>query len=158
MADLLAPRLDPRAVAWHEAEISRPSLGRWLAQVDTADQPIALRLLECMRVQGWARLMRDWRLLHQRLCGDPAADGFVVERCSDIDSTRAFACKGGDLISVAHRKANRLPTTCFRNIEALRASPPAQGCGGRWRLSTTPSAPAQSSRSPSWRAPLPTAS
>lgn len=126
MSDPLALRLDQLAEAWNEAEISRPSLGRWLDQFEADDQAIALKLLECMQVHGWARLIRECRLLHQRLCVDLAEDGFEVERCSDIDFTRAFVCKSGDLISYVYRKANRLPTTCFRNIEALHAAPPAQ--------------------------------
>ncbi|MFM8526217.1 MAG: hypothetical protein ACKOCM_11450, partial [Cyanobacteriota bacterium] len=121
----LNERLDVLSEAWNEAEIARPSLGRWLAQFDAADQPIALRLLECMQMHGWARLIRECRLLHQRLCVDLAEDGFDVERCSDIDFTRAFVCKSGDLISYLYRKANRLPVTCFHNIEGLQASPPS---------------------------------
>jgi hypothetical protein len=120
----LNERLDVLSEAWNEAEIARPSLGRWLAQFDAADQPIALRLLECMQMHGWARLIRECRLLHQRLCIDLAEDGFDVERCSDIDFTRAFVCKSGDLISYLYRKANRLPVTCFHNIEGLQAAPP----------------------------------
>ena len=123
----LQTRLDGLAEAWNEAEISRPSLGRWMAQFPEADQAIALRLLECMQVHGWARLIRECRLLHERLCADLAEDGFDVERCSDIDFTRAFTCKSGDLVSYVYRKANRLPVTCFHNVEALYAAPPAAG-------------------------------
>jgi hypothetical protein len=123
--DGLSSRLDCLAEAWNEAEIARPSLGRWLDQFVQEDQAIALRLLECMQMHGWARLIRECRLLHERLCVDLAEDGFDVERCSDITFTRAFVCKSGDLISYLYRKANRLPVTCFHNIEALQASPPA---------------------------------
>jgi hypothetical protein len=125
MRDPLTSRLDELAEAWNEAEIARPSLGRWLEQFAPEDQPIAMRLLECMQMHGWARLMRECRLLHQRLCVDLAEDGFDVERCSDIDFSRAFVCKSGDLISYIYRKANRLPVTCFHNIEGMQASPPA---------------------------------
>ncbi|MFM7652610.1 MAG: hypothetical protein ACKO5M_06790, partial [Vulcanococcus sp.] len=115
MSAHLTSRLDELAEAWNEAEIARPSLGRWLEQFAPEDQPIALRLLECMQMHGWARLIRECRLLHQRLCVDLAEDGFDVERCSDIDFSRAFVCKSGDLISYLYRKANRLPVTCFHN-------------------------------------------
>lgn len=125
MRNPLAHRLDGLAETWNEAEITRPSLGRWIEQFDAGDQPIALRLLECMQMHGWARLIRECRLLHERLCVDLAEDGFDVERCSDIDFTRAFVCKSGDLISYLYRKANRLPVTCFHNIEGLQANPPA---------------------------------
>jgi len=124
LSSRLSARLDQLAEAWNEAEIARPSLGRWIAQFAEADQAIALRLLECMQVHGWARLIRECRLLHERLCIDLAEDGFDVERCSDIDFTRAFVCKSGDLVSYVYRKANRLPVTCFRNIEGLQATPP----------------------------------
>ena len=125
MRDPLATRLDALADAWNEAEIARPSLGRWIEQFQLEDQAIALRLLECMQMHGWARLIRECRLLHERLCIDLAEDGFDVERCSDIDFTRAFVCKSGDLISYLYRKANRLPVTCFHNIEGLQAAPPS---------------------------------
>jgi len=124
MSAHLASRLDDLAEAWNEAEIARPSLGRWIEQFDAADQPIAVRLLECMQMHGWARLIRECRLLHERLCVDLAEDGFDVERCSDIDFSRAFVCKSGDLISYLYRKANRLPVTCFHNIEGLQNAPP----------------------------------
>ena len=124
MSSQLNARLDQLAEAWNEAEIARPSLGRWIEQFAEADQAIALRLLECMQVHGWARLIRECRLLHERLCIDLAEDGFDVERCSDIDFTRAFVCKSGDLVSYVYRKANRLPVTCFQNIEGLQANPP----------------------------------
>jgi hypothetical protein len=38
-----------------------------------------------MQMHGWARLLREFRLPHGRLCVDLAEDGFDVERCSDID-------------------------------------------------------------------------
>lgn len=121
-AHQLEGQLDQLAEAWNEAEIARPSLDRWIGQFAASDQPIALRLLQCMQVHGWARLIRECRVLHQRLCVDLAQDGFDVERCSDIDFSRAFTCKSGDLIAYVYRKANRLPVTCFHNIEALQSS------------------------------------
>ena len=127
MGEPLRQRLNRLADAWNEAEISRPSLDRWLEQFPDSEHEIALRLLECIEVHGWPRLIRECRLLHQRLCRDLAEDGFDVERCSDIDFSRAFVCKSGDLVSYVYRKANRLPVTCFHNIEALHATPPPPG-------------------------------
>ena len=120
----LQNRLDYLADAWNEAEISRLSLGRWIEQFQPEEQSIALKLLDCIEVHGWARLIRECRLLHSRICLDLKDDGFDVERFSDIDFSRAFVCKSGDLIAYVYRKANRLPVTYFHNIEALQASPP----------------------------------
>ena len=52
-------RLDRLALHWNEAEIPRPSLDRWLAQFEADDQGIALRLLECIEMHSWARLLRN---------------------------------------------------------------------------------------------------
>ena len=123
----LARHLDQLAEAWNEAEISRPSLSRWLEQFAAEERPIALRLLDCIQMHGWARLIRESRLLHERLCADLAEDGFDIETCRDIDFTRAFVCKSGDLISYVYRRANRLPVTRFHTIEALHAAPPPRG-------------------------------
>ncbi|MFZ9849056.1 MAG: phosphoribosyltransferase-like protein [Vulcanococcus sp.] len=123
----LQSQLDQLADAWNEAEISRPSLSRWMEQFPPEEHSIALQLLTCMEVHGWARLIRECRLLHSRICRDLEEDGFDVERCTDIDFSRAFVCKSGDLIAYVYRKANRLPVTCFHNIEALQASAPATG-------------------------------
>lgn len=81
-------RLDQLASQWNEAEIPRPSLDRWLTQFEADDQSIALRLLECIEMHSWARLLRECRLLHQRLCRDLAGDGFDVTSFRDIDITR----------------------------------------------------------------------
>jgi len=77
-------------------------------------------------MHSWARLLRECRRLHQRLCRDLAGDGFDVTGFRDIDFTRAFVCKSGDLIAYAYRKANRLPVTCFRSMDGLLAHPPAE--------------------------------
>lgn len=124
-ANTTQARLDQLATHWNEAEIPRLSLDRWLAQFEADDHSIALRLLECIEMHSWARLLRECRLLHQRLCRDLAGDGFDVAGFRDIDFTRAFVCKSGDLIAYAYRKANRLPVTCFRSMETLLAHPPA---------------------------------
>ena len=116
-------RLDQLAIQWNEAEIPRLSLDRWLDQFDGEDHNIALRLLECIKMHSWASLLRECRVLHQRLCRDLARDGFDVTSFRDIDFTRAFVCKSGDLIAYAYRKANRLPVTCFRSMDALLMHP-----------------------------------
>ena len=106
---------------WNEPEIASASLLHWLEQFEPDHHPIALRLLDCMEMHGWARLIRECRLLHERLCTDLQAEGFDVEHYTDIDFSRAFVCKSGDLIAYVYRKANRIPVSCFHNIEALHS-------------------------------------
>jgi hypothetical protein len=112
-------RLQKLVGDWNEAEINRTSLDRWIQRIPEHEHSIAVRLLECIQVHGWSRLLRECRLLHQRVCEDLREDGYDTETYSDIDFTRAFTCKSGDIISYAYRKANRIPLTRFHNVEAL---------------------------------------
>ena len=104
---------------WNEAEINRSSLDRWIQLIPEQEHGIAVRLLECIQMHGWPRLIRECRLLHQRVCEDLREDGYDTDTYRNIDFTRAFTCKSGDIISYAYRKANRIPLTCFHNVEAL---------------------------------------
>jgi len=115
-------RLRRLADAWNEAEISESAIHRWMDQFPAVDQPTAMRLLECMELHSWARMIRECRLLHQRLCMDLKGDGFDVDGFSDIDFARAFTCKSGDLASYVYRKANRLSVRHFHTIDALKNS------------------------------------
>jgi hypothetical protein len=117
-----AKQLQSLSHAWNEPEISLSAIQRWLTQFPAEDQAIAIRLLECMELHSWARMLRECRLLHQRLCMDLRDDGFDVEKFSDIDFTRAFVCKSGDMASYVYRKANRLSVNHFKTIEALHQS------------------------------------
>ncbi len=117
-----AQQLEHLSNAWNEPEINLTAIKRWLEQFPVNDQPIAIRLLECMELHSWARMLRECRLLHQRLCMDLRDDGFDVEKFSDIDFTRAFVCKSGDMASYVYRKANRLSVNHFKTIEALHQS------------------------------------
>ena len=112
-------RLRGLADAWNEAEISDSAIRLWLEQFPAGEQPTAIRLLECMELHSWARMIRECRLLHQRLCMDLKDDGFDVEKFSDIDFTRAFTCKSGDLVSYVYRKANHLSVRHFHTVDAL---------------------------------------
>lgn len=127
MSDNRQARVNRLAQQWNEEDIPPASIDHWLAQFDREEQSIAMRLLECMEMHSWARLQRECRVLHQRLCRDLQDEGFDTNDWHDIDITRSFTCKSGDLIAYAYRKANCLPVTGFSSIEQLRATPPKQG-------------------------------
>jgi hypothetical protein len=119
----ISQRPDQLTENWNEAEISRPSLQRWMDHLPNEDHAIALRLMECMEFHGYFRLVRECRQIHRNLCDDLAQRGFDTETYSDIDFTRAFTCKSGDVIAYIYRKANLIPVTSFHNVEALLADP-----------------------------------
>lgn len=122
-------RIERLAEAWNEEEITLAAIHRWVEQFSPEDHGTAIRLLECMELHSWARMIRECRLLHQRLCMDLQEDGFDVERLSDIDFTRAFVGKSGDLACYVYRKANRLSVNHFHTIDALLQG--QQDCSGR---------------------------
>jgi len=119
-------RLDSLETKWNEAEISKSSLNRWIQLIPQEEHDIAMRLLECIEMHGWSRLLRECRVLHKRLQEDLGAEGYDIETYSNIDFTRAFTCKSGDLISYAYRKANKIPVANFHNIEALHNGTPTK--------------------------------
>ena len=122
-------RIERLAEAWNEEEITLAAIHRWVEQFSPEDHGTAIRLLECMELHSWARMIRECRLLHQRLCMDLQEDGFDVETLSDIHFTRAFVGKSGDLACYVYRKANRLSVNHFHTIDALLQC--QQDCSGR---------------------------
>jgi hypothetical protein len=114
----------------NEPAIPIGSIHRWLAQFDEEDRPTALLLLEKIEYHSYPRLVRETRLLHGTLKTALSASGFDGEKLSDVDFTREFTCKSGDIISYIYRKSNLIPTVDFKTVDRLVA-PSAQDPGGR---------------------------
>jgi len=119
MAQDQEQRLGTLLARFNEPVIPEDSLQRWLRQFASGDHGIALRLLECIEFHGYRRLQAECRQLHHQLMADLGARGFDTEHYRDIDFSRAFTGKSGDLISYLYRRANRIPVTAFHSIEAL---------------------------------------
>ncbi|MBM3146376.1 MAG: hypothetical protein FJ000_00605 [Actinobacteria bacterium] len=109
------------------------SVRRWLAQFAEEDRPAALLLLERIHYHSYPQLVRELRTLHRMLLARLAAAGFDAESLGDVDFSREFTCKSGDLISYLYRRANLIPTVDFSTFEALIARADRDPGAGRDR-------------------------
>lgn len=121
MHDLDA-RIDRLVRVFNEPVVPAASVHRWLAQFAEEDQATALLLLETVEYHSYPRLVRDVRRLHALLRERLRADGFDADGLSDVDFSREFTCKSGDIISYIYRRANLIPTVWFRTFDALVAA------------------------------------
>lgn len=103
----------------NEPVIPGASLRRWLEQFDEKDWPAALSLLETIEYHSYPRLVRETRLLHGKLKRRLAAAGFDAAKLSDVDFSREFTCKSGDIISYIYRKSNLIPSVEFKTFDRL---------------------------------------
>lgn len=106
---------------FNEPVIPRERLERWLSQFSGEDIPAALTLLEKITFHSYSRLVEESRVLHARIKEHLKSDGFDSDSFSDVDFSREFTCKSGDIISYIYRKANVIPSVDFRNFDRLIA-------------------------------------
>ena len=103
----------------NEPVIPIESIHRWLAPFDEEDRSTALLLLESIEFHSYPRLIRETRLLHEKLKEKLSASGFDAKKLNDVDFSREFACKSGDIISYIYRKSNLIPTIDFKTFDRL---------------------------------------
>ena len=116
MADDAARRLFEK---FNEPVIPMASIEKWLGRFEESDRPAAIKLLEQIEFHSQPRLIRETRMLHERVRKRLAAGGFDAEGLSDVDFSREFTCKSGDVVSYIYRRANLIPTADFRTFDEL---------------------------------------
>lgn len=104
---------------FNEPAIPMASIRRWLDQFDEVDRPTALCLLEQVEFHSYPRLVRETRLLHRQLQERLAAEGFDPGKTGNVDFSREFTCKSGDIISYIYRKSNLIPSVEFKTFDRL---------------------------------------
>lgn len=111
--------MDALCRRFNEPVIPAEHIRRWLAHFDAADRVTALTLLEAVEYHTYPQLMREAQALHARLRRRLAADGFDAIKFQDVDFSREFTCKSGDLMSFIYRKANLIPSIDFKTFDEL---------------------------------------
>ena len=111
---------------FNEDFVGRDNINTWLGQFEPADRTIALRLAELIDYWGYRRVHIGLQILHRKLKERLQHDGFITnsnpEHCYDqIDFSRTFCSKSGDLICYFYRKSNGMRSLEFVNIEALES-------------------------------------
>jgi hypothetical protein len=114
--DLSADALFER---FNEPVIPRDRIIRWIDQFPEEDRPAARALLGKITFHSYPCLQRETRLLHALLRDNLDHDGFDGKDLKDVDFSREFTCKSGDIISYIYRKANSLPSVDFKTFDHL---------------------------------------
>jgi hypothetical protein len=117
----ITQRIDLLFERFNEPVIPNERIRRWLCQFPEEDRQAALLLLEKTSFHSYPRLTRETRALHALIKQQLVFDGFDQSAFSDVDFTREFTCKSGDIISYIYRKANAIPSVDFKNFDRLIA-------------------------------------
>ncbi|MDQ7826163.1 MAG: hypothetical protein RDV48_25395 [Candidatus Eremiobacteraeota bacterium] len=116
---LFNQRVEMLFARFNEPVIPIESLQKWLGLFEEGDKPAALALLETIEFHSQPRLIRETRLLHAQLQERLAAGGFDEKELTDVDFSREFTCKSGDVVSYIYRKANLIPAVDFKTLDRL---------------------------------------
>lgn len=112
-------RIEAILARFNEPVMPEDRIGRWLDRFPGEDRQAAVLLLEKIEYHSYPRLLRECRELHSLVCGRLAADGFDLVEFTDVDFSREFTCKSGDIISYLYRKANAVPSVDFKTFDRL---------------------------------------
>jgi|WetSurMetagenome_2_1015567.scaffolds.fasta_scaffold35839_2 hypothetical protein len=113
------PQVDRLFWRFNEPVVTREHIRRWLDQFSGEDQAGAFALLEAIEYHSYPRLLQETRVLHAKIQEQLDVDGFDSRMFSDVDFSREFTCKSGDLISYIYRKANAVPSVDFKTFDRL---------------------------------------
>jgi len=106
---------------FNEPVIPEASIERWIDKFDETDKPAALMLLDQIEFHSQPRLIRETKALNARVIKRLDAGGFDTAKLSDVDFSREFTCKSGDVVSYLYRKSNLIPTVDFKTFDWLSA-------------------------------------
>jgi hypothetical protein len=112
-------RLEKLFERFNEPIIPIDSMNKWLDCFDEEDRPAAIMLLEKIEFHSQMRLLRETRILHAKVQQRLAESGFDEKTLRDVDFSREFTCKSGDVISYIYRKANLIPVIDFKTFDQL---------------------------------------
>jgi hypothetical protein len=114
-----AARINDLCRRFNEPEVPVALVQKWLKHFDKDDRAAALTLLEAVEFHSHPRLLQETKLLHGKLKRRLAAGGFDAAGFRDVDFSREFTCKSGDLMSFIYRKANLIPSADFKTFDEL---------------------------------------
>lgn len=103
--------------------LPQEKLERWLNQFEEQDKSTALKLVGAVKVHSYPDMMREMQELHGKVTERLEKDGFDTENFENVDFSRTFTGKSGDLVSYHYRKANKIRNTHFKNIDTLKNDP-----------------------------------
>ena len=104
---------------FNEPVIRRESIAKWLERFEGEDRQAALLLLRNIEYHTQPRLKRETRLLHKKLVERLARDNFDTATFHNVDFSREFTCRSGDVVCYIYRKSNLVPSVDFKTFDYL---------------------------------------
>lgn len=120
----LKPAFDKILANFNKPIIPPERLEKWLGQFDEPDRPTALKLLGCIDFHTYPDMFMEVQQLHECLNDQLKKDGFDAKNHTNVDFSKIYNCKSGDVVSYIYRKANKIRTTNFKTIEEIKKNPP----------------------------------
>lgn len=104
---------------FNEPVIRRETIARWLGRFEGVDREAALLLLRNIEYHTQPRLKRETKRLHEKLVEGLARDNFDTTGFHDVDFSREFTCRSGDVVCYIYRKSNLVPSVDFKTFDYL---------------------------------------
>jgi len=104
---------------FNEPVVPLESISKWLLRFDREDQAAALLLLQNIEYHSQPRIKRETRLLHEKLVDRLSQANFDTKTFHDVDFSREFTCKSGDVVCYIYRKSNLVPAIDFKTFDLL---------------------------------------
>lgn len=120
----LKPSIDKVLQKFNKPIIPEAHLNAWLNQFEEVDRPTALKLIENIDFHTYPDMFNEVKDLHKIITQKLEKDGFDSKNFDNVDFSRIYTCKSGDLVSYIYRKANKIHNVKFKNIEALQTEKP----------------------------------
>lgn len=120
---LVKPAIDELFFKFNKPLISKEHLEKWVSQFAKKDRKAALKLASAVDYNSYTDVVEKVIAMHKRLAESLKINGFDSETFKDVDFSRAYTGKSGDVISYMYRKANKIRNTCFKSMETLQSQP-----------------------------------
>lgn len=99
--------------------LTKEYLTKWIMQFDVQDRETAIKLANAVDYNSYSDVIEKLIIMHNNLIQSLNENNFDVETFSNVDFTRAYTCKSGDIISYLYRISNKIRNVCFKTVEAL---------------------------------------
>ncbi|MFA6990174.1 MAG: hypothetical protein WC197_08910 [Candidatus Gastranaerophilaceae bacterium] len=103
--------------------VPKEKIEAWLGQFEEADRKTAALLLENIDFKTYPDCFEESKQLHQKLVLKLKQDGFDTKFFENVDFSKPYTAKSGDITSYMYRKANKIRSVNFKTTDALKFDP-----------------------------------
>lgn len=111
--------------SFSETYYSQQEIEQWLEQFEEGDRPAVKPLLDKIDFFSYGKVMRGLSLGHRKLLKQLEEEGIPL---SQVDFSKTYCAKSGDLISYFYRTTNKLRASTFHNLDGLKQKNNSERC------------------------------